>query len=151
MPANDDDTDPWADLVEMAQAIVKKAEAGKSQDARQVLKQAAVALRDVLGGRLPDRERIEYLRYLLRALDMIADRIKPARALGLEENNRPSMVSPYRDTLLFLAVGLEFDKRKNVRESVTRVATRYGNGVPTVRKAWQSGGGHRGWKRCKEE
>ena len=50
MATEKDKSDPGADLVEMAQAVVTRAEAGKSYDTRLALRHAAVGLRDVLDG-----------------------------------------------------------------------------------------------------
>jgi hypothetical protein len=144
-------SDPWADLVAMAQSKVAKAEAGDAYQARDVLKQAAVALREVLAGRIPDRERIEYLRFLLKGLELIEGGVKPARALGFGETGRPSTVAEGRDVWLFIAVGLAYQRLKNVAQAEKRVARKYRIGISTVQKAWQAYGALKGWRRADEE
>ena len=109
MTTEDGKDDFWSDLVEMARAHVAKAEAGDARMASRVLEQSAVALRGVIRGEIPDRERIEYLRFLLAALEEIGKGVKAARALGLGESGRPTSISPDRYIWLFFAVGLKYD------------------------------------------
>jgi len=159
MEAADKQADPWADLVEMARLHVERAEAGQVNDARAVLEQAAVALREVLAGRMPDRERIEYVRYLLGGLEKIAAGVAPARALGLEHSGgRPRSVSSVRSMVLFWYVGREYDRLTALRcvperpilTAKKNVAKRLKIGSATVSKAWTDCGSLNGWRAAME-
>jgi len=57
--------DPSRELVEFASATVRKIDQGDTCAAKDALRAAAVALRDVLSGRLPDPERRVYVHFLL--------------------------------------------------------------------------------------
>ena len=66
-----DAKNPWPELVEAARAQIKRANTGNRRVAHEALRQAAVGLRDVLKGRQPDPERLEYLAFLLTAVKQI--------------------------------------------------------------------------------
>jgi hypothetical protein len=162
---------PWTDLIAAARAQVRRAEGGNRHVARGVLRQAAVALRDVLGirdpnldaaeqarkntGTLPDPERKEYLLFLLTALEQIDAEVEADKALGLWSGNRPTSVSDDRDLVLFFNVGDYWlaarNKAVSVDAAITAVAKSRRLGKPTVQKAWKKHGGLTEWKKEYEE
>jgi hypothetical protein len=144
-----------ADLVPMALAQVRKAKDGDVRAARYVLAEAAVALRDLLGEtgeldrgprQMPDVERMEYLRYLLWALEKIQDGAAPQRALGIWTDNRPPTLSSGRDYALFFDVCREHSRTRDVNSAIASVTRHRKVGKWTVRKAWQFWGARRAWK-----
>jgi hypothetical protein len=158
-------SNPWAELIAAARAQIRRAE-GNPHIAREVLRQAAIALRDVLGIHNPDKdpveearrnrgkpdpERREYLLFLLKALEQIDQEVDADKALCLWISNR-SPLPDDRNLGLFFAVGLKFDHltKQGVEEpfkaAIAAVAKRTGLGQPTVEKAWKEHGGKKGWK-----
>ncbi len=149
-------TDPWADLVAGANTQIREANKGNNLAAREVLRQAAIGLRDVLAGRLPDRERDEYLKYLLGALDQINAGAPPDKALGVWSASRPHAVADERDFALFLAVGQRLDRtpagtEKPVTQAIKVVAARFNLGEETVRKTWIALGGEAAWTAARDD
>ena len=153
-----DPANPWADLIAAATAQIREANEGNALAAHEVLRQATVGLREVLAGRLPDPERLEYLRYLVGALEQIAQDVPPDKALGVWSGQRPHSVSEDRDFVLFVAVGTEIDRLRSVApetdapvgRAIQAVAVRYSLGPETIRKAWTRCGGEKDWMAAKE-
>lgn len=151
------EANPWSDLVEAARHRVGRAAAGDYEAARAVLTDCAIAIRGVLGQRLPDPERAVSLQYLLDALEQIVGAgIDARKALGVYVGNRPCEPdASTRDFVLFVRVGREYDKLRaegadlaTVRAAQVNVArtwTRDAKATETVRKAWQSWGGLQAW------
>ena len=150
---------PNSDLIEIAKALVKRANQGDALAAKGVLEQAAVALRDVTSGRMPDTERIEYLRFLLAALELILDDVSPEKALGLWQSHRPKRIRSDRDLVLFVNVGPAYRRLSTSEEDVVNpvdaairlVAKQARMGRPAVEKAWERCGGLKLWRQIESE
>ena len=139
------------DLTELAKDRVARTKDGDTRIAREILKQAALAIRDVLVDRQPDPERRVYLDYLQAALDRIAEGYPADKALGIFTSNRPQSVDPNRDWHLFLAVGVEYNNLlkvgdASVGEAIQNVETRHFIGESTIKAAWNDYGGLKRWK-----
>lgn len=151
-----DAENPWTELVSAARVQIQRANAGNTLAAKDVLRQAAVGLRDILRGGTADPERLEYLSYLLIALEQIDQDVPPDKALGLWSGNRPKFIPDERDPLLFLAVGLAVDQAKNrsapkpIDDAISTVAKRFGCDESTVKKAWEKCGATPAWEQAHE-
>jgi hypothetical protein len=142
-----DARNPWPELVAAARADVQRANRGNKLVAQRVLQQAAIGLREVLSGRQPDLERLEYLGFLLTSLEQIGQGVSAEKALGLWSSSRPNSISDSRDLVCFVRVGLEFDQQRtrSVAAAIGTAAKRLNLGKPTVEKAWKKYGGKRAW------
>lgn len=146
----------WADLVESAKARIAAAPLDKNA-ALDVLRQSAVALRDLLNHNLrPDPERSEYLGALLAALELIVNGKDPTTALHLSQGHRvrdQRLLS--RNIAVFIDIGLEVDRLrglghtrsdKPVLAAQRSVAKQRSLSFELVKKAWHLNGGEDGWK-----
>ncbi len=148
---------PKSDLVAAATNLVELVDKGDSQGALNVLEQAAIGLRDVVTGHVPDQERVIYLQFLLRSLDQILSGVPPEKALGIWTDTKPRL-DPWRDTALFLLVGEELDRASNsnsrserpVTTAIKAVATKKNIGFDTVKDAWENNGAKKGWTEVRE-
>jgi hypothetical protein len=142
-----DAQNPWPELVAAARAQIRRANTGNKLVAQEVLRQAAVGLREMLKGRQPDPERLEYLAFLLAALEQIDQGVPVDKALGLWSGNRPNSVSESRDLACFIRVGLELNRQpsRSVSTAIGAAAKRLNVGKPTVERAWKKYGGKRAW------
>lgn len=157
------DDDSYKSLVASAQLQIERANNGNVSVAREVLRQAAVGLRDLLHnkapghpeGKLPDPERCEYLSFLLGALEQIDQGVAADKALGLWSENRPSGPDD-REFALWFALGHEVDKftRTSIEHplqvaiaALARQFQKRGINVnaPTIEKAWKQCGGMAAW------
>ena len=151
-----EDPNRWRDMVEFATAMVRKIDDGDSCAAKDALRAAAVALRDVLSGRLPDPERSVYVTFLLHALEQIDQNIDARKALGLWGSKR---VPEDRDFMLFLRVGSQLDRltaqsveiERPVARAIAMVAESTGYGQPTIEKSWKEYGGEDAWNAAKND
>ncbi|HUX73799.1 MAG TPA: hypothetical protein VMV25_07925 [Steroidobacteraceae bacterium] len=145
------------DLMGAAVELIKRTDRGDNLAAAQVLEQAAVGLRDVIAGRLPDEERREYLRFLLRALEEIACGVASNKALGLWSDNAPKRVGDDRDFLLFLMVGQQLDTpdpdggQVTVKAAMYAVANNKRIGFDVVKDAWEKMGARAAWKAISDD
>ena len=146
----------WLDLIESARARISAASHDKNA-ALDVLRQSAVALRDVLNHKmLPDPERSEYLRALLDALKLIVDGGDATTVLHLSQGHRVRDEKLWaRDIAMFIGIGREVDRLrgegktrddKPVLTAQRSIAKRWSLGLETAKAAWHLYGGDRGWK-----
>jgi hypothetical protein len=149
-----DAENPWPDLVVAAKAQIRRANEGNTLAALDILRQAAIGLRDILSGGHPDPERLEYLSFLLTALDQIDQEVPADKALGLWSDSRPHSIPDERDLFLFVAVGLELDQaqkahsEKPVDDAIAAAAKRYKCDKSTVKKAWERYGAKKAWEQA---
>lgn len=142
--------DPWAKVIEAATENLREIDKGDIPAARDALQNAAIGLRDVLAGRLPDPLRRTYLQFLLQSLEQIERGVDPRKALGLWGSNR---IHRDRDHALFLRVGQELDRLRAqsgeietpVARAIQVVAKQTHCGRATVEKAWKIHGGEDAW------
>ncbi len=139
------------DPVETAIDRIARAENGDTLVAKEILEQAAIAIREVLADRKPNEERLRYLEFLEPALDQIASGYPPDKALHISTTNRPRRVDPHRSWHLFLTVGVEYNNlaeigHASVEKAIQNVETRHFVGEDTIRSAWQEYGGLEAWK-----
>lgn len=146
-----------SDLVPAAVELIKHVGDGDNLAARNVLNQAAVGLRDVLAGRLPDQERLMYLNFLLSALEEIDGGVPPEKALGLWSNNAPRRIDDLRAFTLFLLVREQLEQpasggdRVTVESAQKSVAKKKNIGYDTVKDAWEEMGARGAWMALREE
>ena len=145
----------WTDLVERARARIAAAPRDKNA-ALHVVGQSAVALRDLVRhDLLPDPMRMEYLRALLAALELIEAGEDPVKALHLSQGHRIRDEKLWsRNFILFIETGREFDRRKSrghtredkpIQEAQRAVSKLKKLPLATIQKVWHSNGGEAGW------
>ncbi|MBS0366710.1 MAG: hypothetical protein JSR67_12895 [Proteobacteria bacterium] len=153
----DNADNPWADLVEAAEQRIRRANEGDTLAAQEILVQAAIGLRGVLSNQLPDPYRRESLKFLLAALDQIAQGVQADKALGLWTEGRPRQISDDRDFCLFLAIGQELNRLSGresegpVAHAIKVIAGRHKVGLEATRKAWNSYGGEAAWRAAQHD
>ncbi|MDA8348393.1 MAG: hypothetical protein M0038_06270 [Pseudomonadota bacterium] len=144
------------DLVEMARQQVRLIENGNIPAAARVAEYAAQAIRGVLSSQLPDSERCVYLEFVAGALDAISQGIDARKAFGVWTNSRPQ-VSPDREAVIILAVGLEMERLRQsgidspVTQAISRVARRLKLNLSIVQAAWKKAGGEDAWTAARAE
>jgi hypothetical protein len=150
-------------LIDAAENTIKLAEKFDRRAVMAALEQSAVTLRGIVQFRLlPDLERMVYLRFLLNSVERILDGQDPKKALRLFHQNRPQSVNQTsRDFKIFMAIGYAYEQLKGHEIQSVEIAIKQvlkksipdleNNGVHSLRKAWQSCGGLKAWKKVYSE
>jgi hypothetical protein len=153
-------THPWPSLAELAGQRVGAAARDRNA-AMEVIRQSAVALRDLLQhGVHPDLERAVYLFALLGALEQIEGGAEAADALHLRPSGRVRDETLFaRDLRLFVRIGQRLDelikrgddrRDKPVAQAQCDIARRSGRSLAHVRKLWSRLGGKKGWQQMRD-
>lgn len=149
----------WTDLVASAKARIAAAPRDKNA-ALEVVGQSAVALRDLVHhDLLPDPMRLEYLRALLAALELIEAGEDPVKALHLSQGHRIRDEKLWaRNFGLFIKIGREVDRLKGrghtrgdkpVQAALHAIAKQWSLSLETAKKAWQLHGSEKGWNQLR--
>ena len=150
-------------LIDAAENTIKLAEKSDRRAVMAAVEQSAVALRGIVQFRLmPDSERLVYLRFLLNSVERILDGHDPQKALRLFHQNRPQSVDETsRDFKIFLAIGRAYEGLKGYESQSVDASIKFvckkpppsleNISIHSLRKAWQSCGGLKAWKKVYSE
>ena len=178
------DVDQESQLVAAARAAVRRAREGDRDAALLVLSNAQAALSSMMVFEEPDpnkprqqvfdlnderrlaffeapgAEQLVYLQSLMVSISSVLGGAEPEAALHIKgpPNRRGNRALQIRDVALFVAVGKEYDRLKEmggVDDAMVRakaaVAKQFGCSVATVEKAWTNHGSGDGWIEAKPD
>ncbi len=162
------ESDEWVDLIEGARARVAAAKGERDggvadrNAALEIVRQSAIALRDILNhGLMPDQRRVVFLHALLASLERIEAGDDPVGALHLRPKGRVRDEKLFgRELSLFVRVGWALDARtkqgdtrgdRPTYEAQKQVAKSAGQTIDNVKKVWQKFGGAHEWASVRDD